>query len=358
VRLKAAQFVRIREIRVFPFVLAVRAVKIRVHPKFRPGLPNECLKRKSVSNSQIMKTNSLWGKLILCCAGAALALPTFAAEPKKLLVVTVTTGFRHSSIETAEKVIEKLGKESGVYTVDFVRQPPNKPNPPKRAKDAPVDDAFKAAEAQFKQDEQAWQASVKTALAKLSPENLKQYDGVIFANTTGDLPLPDKQGFIDWIKEGHAFIGMHSATDTFHGFRPFIETIGGEFQSHGAQASVDCNVGDQSHPACKHLSNPFTVFDEIYLMKSYDQTKVRELLTLDKEPNKKTPGHFPVAWCKQFGNGKVFYTSLGHREDVWNPEEKNRKNSIEIAEAYQKHIMGGIKWALGLEPGDATPQAK
>ena len=56
-------------------------------------------------------------------------------------------------------------------------------------------------------------------------------------------------------------------------------------------------------------------------------------------------GRFPVAWCKEFGQGRVFYTSLGHNETVW----ENKR--------YQKHILGGIKWTLGLEKGDATPQA-
>jgi type 1 glutamine amidotransferase len=57
-------------------------------------------------------------------------------------------------------------------------------------------------------------------------------------------------------------------------------------------------------------------------------------------------GHFPVTWCKTYGNGKVFYTSLGHREDVWENEN------------YQKHILGAIKWALGLEPGESASLAK
>jgi len=62
---------------------------------------------------------------------------------------------------------------------------------------------------------------------------------VIFASTTGDLPLPDKQGFIDWVAAGHGFVGIHAATDTFHGFPPFIAMIGGEFRTHGPQVTVD-----------------------------------------------------------------------------------------------------------------------
>lgn len=314
-----------------------------------------------------------------------------AAEPKKVLVVTVTTGFRHSSIETAEKVLQKLADDTKAFTiVDFARQPsakiPQKPSAPRKPS-TPKEDADDRAKARYqaelkryeadlakyekamanwnaaddqkiKDAKAEWDSQLKASMEKLSPENLKNYDGVIFANTTGDLPLPDKQGFIDWVSQGHGFVAMHSGSDTFHGFRPFIDMLGGEFETHGAQVSVDAINKDKEHAATKHFGDTFTVFDEIYIIKSYKPSTVHELLVLDKHPNSKAPGHHAVSWCKQFGQGKVFYTSLGHREDVWNPEEKNRKNSKEVAEAYQQHILGGIKWALGLAPGDATPQAK
>jgi len=86
--------------------------------------------------------------------------------------------------------------------------------------------------------------------------------------------------------------------------------------------------------------------------------QTRRLLTLDKHPNEKTPGDYPIAWCKEYGKGRVFYTSLGHREDVWDPNTApnfKRENSKEVSELYQKHILGGIRWALGLEKGSARP---
>jgi len=73
---------------------------------------------------------------------------------------------------------------------------------------------------------------------------------------------------------------------------------------------------------------------------------------MDKHPeHKEVAGHFPVTWCKPFGTGKVFYTSLGHREDIIDadPNLKDRKNSVEISKAYQQHVLGGIEWALGLK---------
>ncbi|MDR3377124.1 MAG: ThuA domain-containing protein [Verrucomicrobiae bacterium] len=281
----------------------------------------------------------------------ALLASVASAEPKKLLVVTTTTGFRHSSIETAEKVIEQLGKTSGEFTVDFVHQPPGKPEGLKN-------DATEEQKAAYQTAEDQWEASLKAALQKLSPESLKNYDGVVFASTTGDLPLPDPQGFLDWIKAGHAFIGMHAAGDTFHHWPGYIDMLGGEFKHHGAQVSVDCLNQDSDHPANASLPKTWTISqEEIYQFQKYDPAKVHDLLILDKHPESGAAGHYGVSWCKMYGSGRVFYTSLGHREDIWDtdPDLKDRKNSVEISKAYQAHVLGGIEWALGLKGAATTP---
>jgi len=286
--------------------------------------------------------------LIASLALSLTACKSFSADqagPKKLLVVTVTTGFRHSSIPTAEKILAQIGADSGKYTVDFIHQPPGKPAnlPAKATEDQKA--AYNAAEGQ-------WEQELKTALQKLSPDSLKNYDGVVFASTTGDLPIPDPQGLLDWIKAGHAFIGIHAASDTFHHWPGYIEMLGGEFKKHGRQVSVDCLNQDPENPATAGLPKVWTIQqEEIYQFNNYDPAKVHDLLILDKHPETGDPGHYGVSWCKPYGDGRVFYTSLGHREDIWDtdPGLKDRKNSGEISKAYQAHILGGIEWALGLK---------
>ena len=290
-----------------------------------------------------MKTLKLLTGLVVA---GLLAVPALAA-PKRVLVVTTTTGFRHTSIATAEQVIAELGKQSGAFTVDYARLDNN-------------DAKFKGADG--KEDKTKSAAAIKEVLAeKMSRAALANYDAVIFANTTGDLPVPDREALLEFIKAGKGFVGMHSASDTFHGYPPFIEMLGGEFASHPPGTyDVEAVVQDKACPACRHLGETWALNDEIYLLKKFDRATVHGLLKLEKHPRDKTPGDFPIAWCKQYGQGRVFYTSLGHREDIWDPawtDPKNgRKNSPEVAKAYQQHILGGIKWALGLEPGDATPQ--
>jgi len=283
------------------------------------------------------------------CTGAVLlcsAVVHAADAPKKLLVVTTTVGFRHSSIPTAEKVLKELAEKTGAFTLDFVQQPEGKPTAPRNANEEQ--------QAAFREAQSQWDAKLKQALSKLSVESLKNYDGVIFANTTGDLPMPDKEGFLNWLRSGKAFIGMHSATDTFPGWPGYIEMIGGHFLRHGPQVGVECCVEDVGHPSTAHLGKLWVITqEEIYLFKNYDASRVHELLYLDKHPNDKSPGRYSVAWTRDFGQGRVFYTSLGHREDIWDtdPAIKDRKNSVEISKAYQTHILGGIYWALDIRRG-------
>jgi hypothetical protein len=117
--------------------------------------------------------------LIGCLIASFTCGPVHAAGEagKKLLVVTVTKGFRHSSIPTAERVLARLAEESGLFTVDFVRN-----------------------------DEEM--------AVKMTPAALRAYDGIVFANTTGQLPIPDKRALLSEIRGGKAFLGMHSASDT------------------------------------------------------------------------------------------------------------------------------------------------
>ena len=135
--------------------------------------------------------------------------------------------------------------------------------------------------------------------------------------------------------------------------------IGAEFKTHAAQVEVDSRSTRtrNARPALT-CGKDWKVFDEIYQMQELRPDQGSWPADLDKQPNDKdrSPGDYPIAWCKEYGKGRVFYTSLGHREDVWDPTWPDRKNPKEVAEAYQKHILGGIKWAVGLEKMNAKPQ--
>ncbi|MCL5098596.1 MAG: ThuA domain-containing protein [Candidatus Omnitrophica bacterium] len=273
-----------------------------------------------------MKKQTLrtWAKMALTLALlSSLAVCAWAQTPKRLLVVSVTKGFRHDVIPSADQMLADLAQMCGKFTVDYVRTD---------------DDMSK----------------------KMTTEALKDYDGVVFNNTTGDLPIPDPDAFLEWIKSGKAFIGLHAAADTLPNFPAYTEMLGAHFKTHEAQVEVEALNQDPYHPATRNWGPCIRVFDEIYQFKDFHRDQVHGLLTMDKHPNSKIPGDYPISWCKAYGQGRVFYTSLGHRIDVVNPNtpaDYQRLNSPEVALEYRQHVLGGILWALGIEEGSAEPQS-
>jgi type 1 glutamine amidotransferase len=228
--------------------------------------------------------------------------PTPIVSPAHVLVVTHTEGFRHSSIQIAEATISMLGQRSGIFTATFCR-------------------------------------TASDVATMLTPSALAGTDAIVFANTTGSLPVRDLGALLNWIAEGHGFAGMHSASDTYHDAPAYLEMLGNEFLTHGDQTTVDALVENPSHPASSPLGQRFRVLDEIYKFTRSNRGSVTMLLSLDRhpadgQPEAGQPGDLPLAWAKEYGQGRVFYTALGHREDVW-------QNPL-----YQQHILGGIRWVL------------
>jgi type 1 glutamine amidotransferase len=93
--------------------------------------------------------------------------------------------------------------------------------------------------------------------------------------------------------------------------------------------------------------------DEIYQVKDFSRDRVRVLMSLDASKldlaNKnvrRTDRDFAVAWIRDYGKGRVFYSTFGHREDSWNRPD------------VQKMWLEAVKWAMGLTTMDATPRPK
>lgn len=234
----------------------------------------------------------------LCTAVVLAPALEAARKPPTLLVVTVTKGFRHDAIPVAERVLQELADKSGAFTLDFAR-------------------------------------TDEDLAAKTTAASLNTYAGAVFADTTGDLPLADPQGFLDWIARGHAFVGIHAATDTFPNFPPYLDMLGAQFKHHGPQTTVDVIIADPKHASTRAVPQPLAVFDEIYQFQRYDPARVHLLLTIHKHPESGEPGEFPLAWTRMHGKGRVFYTALGHRPDVLE------------SEWYKAHLRAGLLWALG-----------
>jgi hypothetical protein len=239
----------------------------------------------------------------------------------RILFLTYSGTFKHGSVNRkdgaplapAEIAMTKLGVDSNLFRVDCTQDP-------------------------------------HTAITR---ENLANYDIVMFY-TTGPREKwdvsDDNLNYLctEWVKQrGHGFIGAHSAADTLGDYEPYWEMLGGTFNGHpwGANnPAVTVKVHDTQHPISKPWGSEFTIQDEIYQFKNWQPEKVRVLMSLDFSKTRPIADHhIPIAWVKQYGDGRVMHMSLGHREEVWeNP-------------TYLASMLGGVRWILGMEPGDATP---
>ncbi len=183
----------------------------------------------------------------------------------------------------------------------------------------------------------------------VTAERLSKCAAVVFY-TTGELPMADagKRALIDFVWNGGGFVGIHPATDTWYQFPDYVEMIGASFNGHPWHTKVRMKVDDGTHPATRHLGDALEITDEIYQFKSWDRAAVRGLLSLDTNSidaklGARPDGDYASAWCRQFGKGRVFYTALGHRDDVWRDER------------FLKHVGGGLAWAAGLDAWVTAP---
>jgi type 1 glutamine amidotransferase len=217
-----------------------------------------------------------------------------------------------------------------------------------------------------------WEVTETKDGTLITKEGLAKYDAFFFY-TTGDLTKAgnDKQppmsaegkaALIDAVAAGKGFIGSHCAADTFHtgpdhfvahGEKsdPYLKMVGGEFIRHGKQQKARMTLTDPKFPGCAGIEGGFEMHEEWYSFKDY-APDIHVILAQETDGMAKRGGDsvydrppYPATWARKHGKGRVFYTSMGHREDVWtNP-------------VFQEILTGGIRWSLGDVEADVTPNA-
>jgi type 1 glutamine amidotransferase len=186
--------------------------------------------------------------------------------------------------------------------------------------------------------------------------NLANYDVVIWLCTTGDV-LNDTQqaAFERYIRAGHGYVGIHSASDTEYDWAWYGGLVGAYFRDHPGVAGVNqqfqtatINVEDRKSDATKRLPARWTREEEWYNFRTNPRDRVHVLMSVDEstydprgysQPGGSPPmGDHPIAWCHNYDGGRAFYTALGHKGAYWN-------EPLLLA-----HILGGIEMAAGRAP--------
>ncbi|AKA35109.1 ThuA domain-containing protein [Flagellimonas lutaonensis] len=225
--------------------------------------------------------------------------PTEAPKkPDLVLVFTKTAGYRHQSIEKGVKTLRELGRNNNFIALQ-----------------TESGDDFNA-------------------------DNLKNYQLVVFLNTTMDVLDDDQQrAFENYIKSGGSFLGIHAAADTEYEWPWYGKLVGGYFNGHPNNPNVrkaTIEVLDKSHPSTAHLPDQWVRSDEWYNYKDLNPN-MNVLMNLDEDSYEGgTNGdNHPIAWYHEFEGGRAYYTGGGHTDESFDEPE------------FRKHLLGAIEWCLG-----------
>ena len=206
-------------------------------------------------------------------------------------MLTATAGFRHDSIPTAREVLPALWAANG-FTITATED-----------------------------------------LSAISSTNLANFDVVMFAMTSGELPFtPEQQNaLLAFVNGGKGFIGTHSATDTLYGWSEYGRLVGAYFNDHPWTQQGRVLVEDASHPA-SGIRDAFTLEEEFYTFRENPRSRVQVLMRLDAA-SVGASGDHPLVWAQSFGGGRSYYNALGHFPATWRDTR------------FQSQMIAAIRWA-------------
>ena len=229
-------------------------------------------------------------------SGAPAAAPAPAHAPFQILVFSRTTGYRHASIATGITAIEVLGAFND-FTVEATEDP-----------------------------------------AAFNDTNLARFAAAVFLSTTGEILDESQQAaFERYIRAGHGFVGVHSASDTEYGWPWYHALLGATFASHPAIQPATVIVVDPGQPSTRALPNPWERTDEWYNFTA-QPADVTVLARVDEASyTGGTMGALhPISWQHVYEGGRAWYTAMGHTACSYSER------------AFLDQLLGGIEWAVGI----------
>jgi uncharacterized protein len=244
-------------------------------------------------------------RLVLFCLLAGV----LGAEPKRVLYLTLSSGFRHDSVPTSIEVVRALD--------------------PSRLEVTATEDA-----------------------SLINAENLRGFDAVFFF-TSGELPLSDAQkaALLDFVRSGKGFGGAHSATDTLYTWPEYAGLIGATFDGHPWAQRVRMDVEDPANPIVASQGVSLEIEDEIYQFRNFSRDRLRVLMSLDTStvdtgaPGvNRTDNDFASAWVQPYGQGRVFYAAPGHVDATWRDPR------------FQDLLRNGLLWITRQIDAPADPR--
>ncbi len=217
------------------------------------------------------------------------------AKKPSILIFSKTNGFRHESIPAGIEAIKKLGAANGFDVV-----------------------------------------ATEDSLA-INKRNLKKFAAVVFLSPTGKVFGPaQEKAFQEYIERGGGFVGIHAATDCEYNWPWYGKLVGAYFKGHPGQQEAKLIIVDKNHPSTADLPDSWVRRDEWYNFKDINPD-IKVLIKIDESSYKggENGGDHPMAWYHAYDGGRAFYTELGHTNESFSDP------------LYLKHVLGGIRYAMG-----------
>ena len=257
------------------------------------------------------------GLLVLVALSAT--FPAFAqGRPLRVLYLSQSVGFVHETtrrplggLAPSERALQTMADDSGAFTVELTQD----------ARD-------------------------------ITADRLSDLDVLMFS-TTGALPIEHDAwaAIVAWIESGRGgFIGVHSATDTSLAFdggeAAYVDFIGGKFDGHPWTEGTPIRLAnlEPTHPLAAMWPDATDYAEEIYQYSSFRPERVRVLQALDMRAGPlRRPYPVPVTWIRQIGQGRLFYTNLGHTLSTWDDPR------------FRSQILAAIRWTGRRTEAPADP---
>ncbi|MFN3931163.1 MAG: ThuA domain-containing protein [Brevundimonas sp.] len=249
----------------------------------------------------------LTGLLVMMCLAACAGAPP-QTPPLRVFYLSQSVGFVHETVRRpadglapSELALQEMARASGAFTVELSQD----------ARD-------------------------------LTPDRLADLDVLVFS-TTGALPIDRETwaALVAWIDSGRGgFVGIHSAADTALDFEggeaAWTAFLGGRFDGHPWTQGTPIGLSnlEPSHPLAAMWPDGTAYAEEIYQYAGFAPARVRVLQTLDMAAGPlRRPYPVPVTWVRQIGEGRLFYTNLGHTPSTWDDPR------------FRHQIVDAIRWA-------------
>ena len=140
-----------------------------------------------------------------------------------------------------------------------------------------------------------------------------------------ELSPEQEDALIAFVAGGKGLVGVHGTA--WNVGERAVSLLGGHANWHPPGSTFTVNIADGDHPITDGVED-FEVEDEIYMSAWFPEI---EILATAEWADKQ----HPLAWTKPHGDGRVFYTALGHGPDTF-----TRPNM-------QKLMLQGVRWAGG-----------